>query len=254
MSRNALLTRFPPEHHRSHRRLDFNLVILAPTMAGSHEVDFLTTSIKPNQALHIEPGQVHRWCPQDDFDATLVLFRSGVGLINRGWRIGTTAFDLDEKQAQSVGVVLELINEELDADRSAAARRRMLEALRDMFFIRMGLDRAAQERDDLPAAYLALRDDLERDLSITPTMAERGQRVGYSARTISRACMTVTGRTAKQIVDDRLVLEARRLLAEAGATSAQVGATLGFSEPTNFTKYFRRHTGKTPSEWAASLR
>jgi len=100
---------------------------------------------------------------------------------------------------------------------------------------------------------VAFRDDLEADLNVAVTMGERAERLGYSARTISRACLEVSGNTAKQVVDQRVILEAQRLLSQPEASVSQVGYALGFSEQTNFAKYFRRHVSMSPSAWIESV-
>jgi AraC-like DNA-binding protein len=68
-------------------------------------------------------------------------------------------------------------------------------------------------------------------------------------RTLTRACLAVTGRTAKQVVDDRVALEARRLLACTALSVAEVGRHLGFPEPTNFGRFFHREVGMSPGQF-----
>ncbi|MDB6106331.1 MAG: helix-turn-helix domain protein [Gammaproteobacteria bacterium] len=48
------------------------------------------------------------------------------------------------------------------------------------------------------------------------------------------------------MIDRRVVLEAQRLLVHSGATSSAIGEELGFSESTNFVKFFKRQVGMTP--------
>jgi AraC-like DNA-binding protein len=72
-----------------------------------------------------------------------------------------------------------------------------------------------------------------------------------SVRTLTRACLAVTGRTAKQVVDDRVALEARRLLACTQMSVAEVGRHLGFGEPTNFGRFFHREVGISPGQFRA---
>ncbi|MEM9203820.1 MAG: helix-turn-helix domain-containing protein, partial [Actinomycetota bacterium] len=62
------------------------------------------------------------------------------------------------------------------------------------------------------------------------------------------------GMTAKELVDQRVALEARRRLTDDGVTAAAVAHELGFSEATNFVKFFRRLVGLSPTEWQAGLR
>lgn len=47
--------------------------------------------------------------------------------------------------------------------------------------------------------------------------------------------------------------EARRLLAHTDLTVAQISAQLSFGEPTNFSKYFKKHIGLSPKAYRAQL-
>ncbi|MEU0515001.1 helix-turn-helix domain-containing protein [Amycolatopsis sp. NPDC006125] len=51
--------------------------------------------------------------------------------------------------------------------------------------------------------------------------------------------------SAKRFLDERIALEARRL-ATTDTTVAAPAAQLGFTEATNFVKFYRRLTGTTP--------
>jgi AraC-like DNA-binding protein len=77
--------------------------------------------------------------------------------------------------------------------------------------------------------------------------------MGCSVRTLTRASLAVTGRTAKQVVDDRVALEARRLLACTTLSVAEVGRHLGFPEPTNFGRFFHREVGMSPGQFRLEL-
>lgn len=252
--RSELIDRFPAEHFDHTTRLDFHMVMIGRRGFGRHEVDFADVEMRPNRMLHIQPGQVHKWYIDSEFDATLILFRDAPTRLATRWRLGASWVDLSDKDRKQIKPVLELLVAERDSERNPVDRAVALGAVRDLAFVRMGLGRENREATDrLPAAYVAFRDDLEADLSVAVTMGERAERLGYSARTISRACLEVSGSTAKQVVDQRVMLEAQRLLAQPDASVAQVGHTLGFSEQTNFAKYFRRHMGTSPSAWADSL-
>jgi AraC-like DNA-binding protein len=52
---------------------------------------------------------------------------------------------------------------------------------------------------------------------------------------------------AKQVIDRRITLEARRLLVHSQTALAETGHQLGFSEAPNFVKFLKRVTGSTPS-------
>jgi AraC-like DNA-binding protein len=71
---------------------------------------------------------------------------------------------------------------------------------------------------------------------------------------VTRACLAATGRSAKQVVDDRVTLQARRLLAATEAPIADIGRQLGFPEPTNFGRFFHREVGTSPGAFRAAQR
>ena len=72
--------------------------------------------------------------------------------------------------------------------------------------------------------------------------------LGYSTRTLDRACQRATGRTAKQVVDERISLEVRRLLTHTDLPVARIATDLGFDDASNFTKFVKRQLGLPPSE------
>jgi AraC family transcriptional activator of pobA len=54
------------------------------------------------------------------------------------------------------------------------------------------------------------------------------------------------------VVHRRLVSEARRLLRYTNATAAQVAAELGFDDPSYFSRFYLRLTGRRPAQERAS--
>ncbi len=57
---------------------------------------------------------------------------------------------------------------------------------------------------------------------------------------------SVLGKSAKEYIDSRIILEAKRYLSYSNLSVKEIGFNLGFDEPTNFNKYFRKHTNTTP--------
>ena len=73
------------------------------------------------------------------------------------------------------------------------------------------------------------------------------QELAVHTNYLNRAIKTVTGKTTSQLITERLMQEARALLLHANWSISQISDSLGFDEPTHFTKAFRKHTGQTPS-------
>jgi AraC-like DNA-binding protein len=73
--------------------------------------------------------------------------------------------------------------------------------------------------------------------------------MSISERKLNKALTAVLGKTAKELIDERIILEAKRMLAHTNYSIKEIGFELGFDEPTNFIKYFRKQEGKTPVEF-----
>lgn len=94
--------------------------------------------------------------------------------------------------------------------------------------------------------YQRFRTELETSFAEIRTTNEYARRLGYSARTLNRACIEESGHTAKELIDVRITLEAKRLLTYTRLPVAAIASELGFSEPTNFGKFFARMTAGMP--------
>ena len=85
-------------------------------------------------------------------------------------------------------------------------------------------------------------------------VSQYADRLGYSARTLNRLARQHTGLSAKQLIDERIILEAKRQLSHTDISVAEIAAQLGFDDASNFSSYFRRHTATTPATFRASSR
>jgi len=98
----------------------------------------------------------------------------------------------------------------------------------------------------LPEVFARFRVLVERDFARSRDVSEYAAQLGYSPRTVSRATHEAFGFAAKEFIDRRVILEAKRLLIHDELSAAQIATYLGFTSATNFTKFFRRHTGSSP--------
>ena len=65
---------------------------------------------------------------------------------------------------------------------------------------------------------------------------------------------TVTGKTAKQIIDERRILEAKRLLFWGEHSVKEIAGRLNFEDDAYFNRFFKKHTGNTPALFQKTIR
>ncbi|MGI5472799.1 helix-turn-helix domain-containing protein [Streptomyces sp. CA-132043] len=106
------------------------------------------------------------------------------------------------------------------------------------------------DRSDPTAAGTAFRrfqQAVERDFTRSHHVADYAAALGYSVRTLTRATRAAVGCGAKRFIDDRIVLEAKRLLLHTDLSATAVGERLGFPGATVFNRFFRERAGETPA-------
>ena len=80
-------------------------------------------------------------------------------------------------------------------------------------------------------------------------VADYASHLGYTEKSLARAVTASMGITAKTFIAARIVLEAKRLLVHTDLAVSTIGDRLGFDEPTNFSKFFKREEACTPAEF-----
>ena len=74
-----------------------------------------------------------------------------------------------------------------------------------------------------------------------------------SPKHFSTVIKKVSGKTAGQWIDEYVVLEAKTLLKYSAMSIQEVAYYMNFPNPSFFGKYFKQHTGMSPSEYKAQM-
>ena len=97
--------------------------------------------------------------------------------------------------------------------------------------------------------FKQFRQLVEERLGQWHRVGDYAARMGCTEKSLGRAVAAAAGTTAKAFIAARITLEAKRLLAHTSLSVAAIADKLGFDEPTNFGKFFRREAGCTPVEF-----
>lgn len=103
--------------------------------------------------------------------------------------------------------------------------------------------------------FLSLLDEYittKAEIEGLPTVAWFADKCCLSNGYFGTLIKTETGRTAKDIINDHLLVKSKELLQSDFLTVAQVSQRLGFEYPQHFVRFFKAITGRTPSQWRAA--
>lgn len=85
-----------------------------------------------------------------------------------------------------------------------------------------------------------------------PTVAYFADKCCLSTGYFGTLVKTETGRTAKDLINDRIMGKAKELLASDTLSVTQISQRLGFEYPQHFVRFFKALTGMTPTQWRAA--
>lgn len=228
--------------------IDFHVFIHCTAGAGRHMVDFVDYEMRRGTAIWIRPGQVQRWSDKHDgFDADVVVFASSsipdLPLFNR-LDGTTTAVEIGD-DADKLQTQMEWMSNDLASNQDEAVAASVVGVILRLFARHAG-GQSSKELTPASALTKAFIESVEQNIE-QRSVAWHARQIGASTRSVARATAAANGQRPKDIIDERVVLEAQRRLAWSKEDISTISRALHFSEASNFTKYFRSRTGLSPT-------
>jgi AraC-like DNA-binding protein len=243
-------------------RVEFFMLLLIDRGRGSHVIDFSSTALRAGSLVFVRPGQVQQWQLREGLEGMLVLVDPAV-MNPPGPRLAvhqTLASQLADwppfvalqapaqREIQDQFGALDKECALFDASELGIAliRNMLTNLLLRVARAHARLMPRVAVRSGMAELLRLLARELDVQVRRRPTVQSLAAAMGCSTSTLNRACLAVETRSAKQVIDRRVALEAQRLLVHSRSAAGEIGASLGFTEPTNFLKFFKRTVGCTP--------
>ncbi|MEM1428408.1 MAG: AraC family transcriptional regulator [Pseudomonadota bacterium] len=205
-----------------------------------------------HNAIFIPPRTMHGFEVTAQVFGTAVFFPEKTDL-----PLPSAAMHLRVRDAIAQGevtTILEQLGREIDGDRPERARAIHHHA----GLLSVWLDRQGALSDDEAPDTAALRlvrrftEMVEAQLYTAQGVSDYAEALGVTSTHLSRVCRETCGRSASDILGDRITFEARRLLSETTLPVKQVAQILGYGSAAYFTRAFQNRTGQTPTQFRAA--
>lgn len=245
-------------------RLEFYNILWFQQGFPTHVVDFQSIEIKPNTLLFLNKDTVQRYDKMTPFGCKAIVFTDSFfcktdedikflrNSILFNDLFSTSTIHIDKYEPIFARLVEEMIIElENEKDNLQAD---ILKNLLHNFLLHA-------ERKKRKLNFIELKkgkdlDDVMLFKNLLETNYKNQKQVNYYARQIlltekrlNQACTNIFGKSPKNLIDERVLLEAKRVLAHNTQSVKEIAYYLGFNEPTNFIKFFKKHSKLTPTEF-----
>src|SRR4051794_29144513 len=252
---------------RPHRH-DYHELIWTRSGTGRHLVDGEPSAVERGTVTLIGRGQVHVFERASGITGAVVRFGDELLHDAPGARAGPVWL-LGGRGARTVAAPagdalrLESTIEALAAEArrpldacSVDLQRHLLSAL--LLWVERWYDASRTQRRDADDADLQLYRRfaavLDRDFARHHDTGHYAGELRLPAAALSRALVHVTGRTTKELITDRVMLEAARLLRFTDLTVGEIAFRAGFADQLYFSRAFKRHHGQAPMAYRSRVR
>lgn len=226
--------------------------------AGYHYIDFEKYEVVPGSLFFMYPGQIHHW-EFTEVPKGFVLICRREFMMNptmdivdlTGGNI-SNFFPLPEKD-QEIGDLFQKIEQEYQEEQEGSEQF----IITYIKLLLLKIKRLSQRPLPLPDGHHVLviqfKKLLDAQFSSKRLVKEYADLLHFSPKHLNETCKRFTGSTASKIIQDRVILEAKRMLLYTEKSIAEIAFSLSFADPSHFGKFYKTITGTTPQSYRATM-
>lgn len=238
-------------------RHDFYFILVVTKGAGTHEIDFIKYPITNNSIFIMRPGQVHELRLKAGSEGYLLEFSKGFqfststmgnGLMRKA--ANRNLCKVDKAGIQTLCIPLQAMLDEYQLKKEGFET--VMKANLEIFLIQY----LRYRQHHMPASAKAsnyqqeklheFMDLLEANISTTKQAAAYADRMHLSPFQLNSITKSLMGKTVTDLINDQILLEAKRHLLATTSQVNQIALELGYEDASYFIRLFKRHTGQTP--------
>ena len=252
--------------HFPHRHSFYHLAFFTAG-GGSHTIDFERFPVKGGQLYFMVPGQVHSWFFSGKIAGYVMnvsaaffnAFLQDAGYVERfPFFSGVSAegvVQLPKAVIPAVTTLFESMLSEITGTQAYSQDKLRLLVL-EMFIEVARAGRKDLLKQEPPHNYVLLRNFrklVDQHYMQLRLPKEYAGLLYVTPNYLNAFCRHMLGKSAGEIIRDRVLLEAKRLLINADMSIATIAYQLSFADNSYFTKFFKKYAGVTPEEFRRNI-
>lgn len=248
-------------------RTNFYHILWFQHCSPTHLVDFVPVKVNPDSVLFLNKDIVQLFDNTEAIDGKAILFTDDFFCQSaddlkflRSTILFNDLFSVSQIELQSASQLNEIFAL-LEIEWQQAKDTYQAEILKNYlhnFLLLAERQRRKQNFIEIKKGadldyVLLFKDLLENQFKTNKQVSQYASQISITEKRLNQATTKVLGKSPKEMIDERVLLEAKRLLAHTSESIKEIGFSLGFDEPTNFIKYFRKHQKMTTVEFREKI-
>ncbi|MDO5510016.1 MAG: helix-turn-helix domain-containing protein [Weeksellaceae bacterium] len=245
-------------------RAGFYQIVWFQYGSSKHMIDYTSVNVEPGSLIFINKDSILQYDSENEFGGKIIFFTESFfakTIADLDFLRKTIFFDkllpFSESRITDKSVFLTRIFEDLETEFTRNKDRWQEFLLKNMLHNlilfaereRSHSNFTFQQNSAELDCVLEFRNELEIDFRKEKMVSYYANKLGVTEKKLNLATSKILGKTPKSIIDERIMLEAKRMLNYSSDSVKEICYSLGFEEPTNFNKYFRKHEDMTPKQF-----
>ena len=249
------------DHLKHPHRHDHFAIFFVTHGKGHHVIDFQEYELKPERLFLIAPGQVHAWKSFEGVRGFVVLFTKEFFSLTlqyqelRAYLFFNTAYqhtylDMDKNVTLHLQGIFKNIEREHTHHNSYSQniiRSYINILLFELTRIYEECIPATKEKDSINQLLREFEALVNKNFRTKHSVSDYAGLLHITANYLNTICKKRKGKAAGEVIRDRLMLEAKRLLTHSDSTIAQIAYDLNFEDNSYFGRFFKKYCGITPA-------
>ena len=235
---------------------------------GQHFVDFNGYPVKKDTIFFIAKDQIHNFDSPKGYDGILFHFNESFLIQNSpdmGMIFKYNIFNnygsapsmyITENQRPSLLHLSQLMIEELAHPQQFASEDLLIYLLKSFLILSERIHRNVSKEEgtfkvtnDKHMQFLQFRELLEKFYKRGIAIGDYARKMNVTSKTLREVTKQVAKKTPSHMLHERVILEAKRLLAHSSFSIQEIGYELNFDDPSYFAKYFKKYSKMSPGQF-----
>ncbi|SEO05981.1 AraC-type DNA-binding protein [Mucilaginibacter gossypiicola] len=255
----------PPKLLWPHKH-SFYEVMWLTSGTSTNVIDYHRVTVEPNMLFFISPGQLHLMNKAESVKGFPITFTEQFLLLNTPNRdaikefgfldnsYASPSFKLDNCAVTELVPVLDLMLDEIvRPEKSSFIISNLLFVFLNRIQRLIDVDTPSARDLSNVVRYKQLKKLIEDHFEKEGQIGFYADKLNLTAHRINEICKRVTGKPLGEVIRDRILLEAKRLLVHSDQPIGQISDDLGFKDFSYFSRQFKRQTGHTPAEYRKQM-
>jgi AraC family transcriptional activator of pobA len=243
---------------------NFYLAILFTHGSGLHEIDFSSYEVKPGALFFLNPGQTHHWELSSDTKG-YIFFHTRTFFELQYTQIMLSQFPfyysvhnnpslyLDNDEINQMAELFRLIYTENHSN--LTLKTWALANLVSLVYVNsarlyVSKNPATTERENpYYSKFRKLEELIEEGFKKEKSPGAYASKMAMTSKHLNRITQAVIGKTATDVILDRVLLEAKKEMVLQRGSLNQIAIELGYDDYAYFSRLFKARTGETPSKF-----